>query len=109
MITSDNFASVDTAITIPPIQIIGALSIMRSIILHTCCIWAISFVVLVIREAAPNLSNSCSEKPSALEKTSWRSIVPNPVAVLDDKKLPRTAQTVPATAMSSIRPPILKI
>ncbi len=53
--------SFENARIIPPIAIIGALIIMRVMIIVTICTWVISFVVLVISVAVPILSNSCSE------------------------------------------------
>jgi len=50
-----------TAITMPPIIIIGDMTIMRSIMIRTFCTCVMSLVVRVMSVEVPSLSNSCSE------------------------------------------------
>ncbi len=108
-IHKDSGLSLETAMIIPPIHIIGALTIMRNIMKVTVCIWLMSLVVRVINVAVPISLNSCNEKSSTREKTLLRSILPNPTEVRADKKLAVIAQTVPSAVMSSISPPIFMI
>ncbi len=105
--TSDSGRSLDIAMIMPPIHMIGAMIIMRMIIKVTVCSWLISLVVRVISVAVPKWLNSCREKLSTRAKILRRKIVPKPVAVLEDKKLAITEQTVPMPATRSINPPIL--
>ena len=60
-------------------------------------------------EAVLKRSNWCTEKCATRSKTRPRTMRPKPVATFDEKKLPATAQMVPAMATSSIRPPTARI
>ena len=77
--------------------------------ISTCCTWVVSLVVRVISEAVLKRSNWCTEKCSTRAKMRPRTIRPNPIAILEAKKLPATAQPVPTIAISSIQPPIDRI
>ena len=89
--------------------IIGAEIAMPSSMLSTCCTWVVSLVVRVISEAVLKWANWCTEKCATRPKMRSRTTRPKPVATFAEKKLPATAQAVPSTATSSIRPPICRI
>ena len=71
--------------TMPPMAIIGAITIILRIMIVTCCTWVMSFVVLVIRDAVPKVSNSWREKLSTWEKSFARTSRPNPAPDLEAK------------------------
>ncbi len=102
-------ASCDSDSTTPPIAIIGAEIAMPSSMLSTCCTCVVSLVVLVMSDAVLKCANWCTEKCATRRKMRSRTTRPKPVATLAEKKLPATAQAVPSTATTSIRPPICRI
>ena len=88
---------------------IGAMIIIRIRIIVTIWIWVMSLVLRVINDGVPNWSNSCNEKPEIWVKSSLRKILPNPMAICDDKKPANIAQAVPPRATNNMKPPVLMI
>ncbi len=83
--SSESAGSLETAMITPPMHISGAMAIMRMSIINTIWIWVISLVVLVIKEAVLNWSNSGSEKLCTFAKTRLRRSRPNPAAVAAER------------------------
>jgi hypothetical protein len=105
----DRSTSMDTAIMIPPMAMMGALTTILRVMRTTIWTWVMSLVVLVMSEAVPNLSNSRREKDSTREKTSSRRSRPKPVEVLEERYPAPMAQTIPTKATRSIRPPVRRM
>ncbi len=73
------------AMMMPPMAMMGAMIIMRMTIMAKICTWVMSFVVRVMRDGVPILSNSCREKPSTCVKTMRRRSRPNPMPTCAEK------------------------
>ena len=72
-------------------------------------IWVISFVVLVIREAVENLSNSLLEKLSTFLKISALMVRAEPALIFAARKLTRMVAVTPQMVINIITRPPLKI
>ena len=75
--------------------------------ISTCCTCVVSLVVRVISDAVLKLIELVHrEVRDAIEDPVADDRGRSPVATFDEKKLLATAQAVPTSAISSIRPPI---
>ena len=83
--THESPRSFETAMMMPPIIMIGALTIILIMRRTTICTWVTSFVVRVTRLGVPILSNSWSEKAETCVKMSSRMSAPMPMAECEER------------------------
>ena len=93
----------------PPIAMMGAYSTIRRIITVSSWICWISLVLLVIRDAVENLSNSPFENPTTFRKTLSLKLRPSPAPTREAMRPTRILAAIPSPASRSIFPPVARI
>ena len=84
-INQDSCTSCRTAMITPPMDRIGAVTIMVAVISTSICTCCTSLVDRVISDGAPNRVTSCSENSSTRVKTAPRRSRPSPMAAFAPK------------------------
>lgn len=97
------------AITIEPITINGALVSRRIAIATDCWTWLVSYVIRVISDGVPSLSNSAWESSLMCKNKSRRSLVPTPWDAFDARYWHTSALQRPTVARITSIPPILQM
>ena len=105
----DSPGSSRSAMTIPPMHMIGAAtSIVQEVSTSICTCWT-SFVHRVISDGAPNRATSCVENSPTRWKTAARTSAPTPVAVRAPWCTAAIEQATCTRLISSISPPSRRI
>lgn len=105
----DRPASSRTAMTIPPTDMIGAMTMRLSIMTETVCTCWTSFVPRVMSVAAPNRSVSSAPNRDTARYTSRRRSRPIPVAVRAPNHTAATAVTTWRRATPSMTRPVRRM
>ena len=98
-----------TAMMMPPIAIIGAITSMVALIIASICTCCTSFVLRVMSEPAPKCDTSRSLKPETLEKMSPRRSRPRLIAARAAQNVATMAARICPSATSSMNMPVRKM